>query len=58
MIQETLAGAMAATTGLTAPFIILTYRSKTRGELWSEHIDRQVEPLERILNAWKIREKR
>jgi hypothetical protein len=51
MLQEILGGMMAATTGLTALFMILRYRSKGRSALSSEHVDRLIESQEQILNT-------
>jgi hypothetical protein len=51
MLQEMIAGMMAATTGLTALFMILRYRTKARGQLPTENTDRLLETQEQILNA-------
>lgn len=51
MLQEILIGTMAATTGLTALFMILRYRTKARSALSSTQVDRLMESQEQILNA-------
>ncbi len=51
MIQEIFGGLMAATTGLTALFMILRYRIKAKGQISTEHLDRLMESQEQILNT-------
>ena len=42
---------MVATTGLSALFMILRYRTKTRGELPQESVEKLLESQEQILNV-------
>jgi hypothetical protein len=56
-IQELLAGAIAASSGLTALFMILRYKIKLKGTIPAERLERLLESQELILqNLDEIRE--
>jgi hypothetical protein len=49
MVQEIFGGFLAATTGLTALFMILRFKLKAKGQIPGEKLDRLVESQENIL---------